>query len=108
MAKALNRFFSETPHWSFLFVGPDFSKGEVSARIKEEFRNFQDRIQILPALPHDELFPLIEFANFVALPSLALNSALRTAANFPPVEKQRIGQAARDRICLLDPKIVSE
>jgi glycosyltransferase involved in cell wall biosynthesis len=60
----------------FVFIGrsrPDENGTLLSERIRDVLADFEDRVRVLPAQPHDALFRYVAHARFVALPSRADN-----------------------------------
>jgi glycosyltransferase involved in cell wall biosynthesis len=76
LAESLKKFLEERPDYHFVFVGRDMygDPGDPHwQRICRVVGRSQDRLHRLESLPHNQLFPIVEHAAFVALPSLADN-----------------------------------
>lgn len=75
IAEILREFLAKNEEYYFVFVGEVRKIGGVDARkiIKKAAGEFSDRVIIWSALLHKELYPVIERADFVVLPSLMDN-----------------------------------
>lgn len=76
LAEALEPFLQQHPDYTFVFVGRTLSeKAGLPAPeyLKQRLSAYGDRIKVLGAIRHHQLFPIIRGAQFVALPSLADN-----------------------------------
>lgn len=75
IAEILERFLADNPKYYFAFIGDACSIGGESAAalLKRKAGNCADRVIIGKALPHSRLYPVIQNADFVALPSLMDN-----------------------------------
>ncbi len=75
IAEILEAFLSRNPDYHFVFVGEVRKIDGVDARkfIKKAAGMFSDRVIVWKALLHDKLFPVIEHAEFVVMPSLMDN-----------------------------------
>ncbi|NET30797.1 MAG: glycosyltransferase family 4 protein [Cyanothece sp. SIO1E1] len=75
LAKALPRIFAEFPNIKSVFIGRDAEYKNQSMRefILSELYDFKHRILFLDSLSHHHLYPIIQHAEVVALPSLIDN-----------------------------------
>lgn len=75
IADILERFLTNNPEYSFVFVGNVWSaKGERYAQIlRRKAGKCVDRVIIWEALIHRQLYPVIKNADFVVLPSFMEN-----------------------------------
>lgn len=75
IAKILRDFLAKNVDYYFVFVGEVRKINGVDARkiIKEAAGMFSNRVIVWKALLHDKLFPIIEHAEFVVMPSLMDN-----------------------------------
>lgn len=75
IAEILEKFLEMNPDYYFVFIGSTESiKGESAARIlQNKAGNYGERIIISNALGHQQLYPVIQKADFVVLPSLMEN-----------------------------------
>jgi hypothetical protein len=77
LAQALPRFLERYPDAYAVLVGRDMETqvgSSMAAFARAECRAFADRLILLENLPHPQLYPVIEGAQLVALPSLIDNS----------------------------------
>ena len=77
LVKALPSFFDCYNDAYAVFVGRDMDTrlgSSMAAYARAECRQFADRLILLENLPHSQLYPVIEGAHIVALPSLIDNS----------------------------------
>ncbi len=77
LVQALPRFLDRYPDAYAVLVGRDMDTqlgSSMAAFARAECRQFADRLILLENLPHDQLYPVIEGARLVALPSLIDNS----------------------------------
>ena len=72
LAPALREVLARHPSLKIAFVGDDSMYNDLSmkAGIQEVLQDFSDRVVFIPNVPHNCLYPLIERAKFVVLPSL--------------------------------------
>jgi len=72
LANALPAVFEQIPDISAVFVGADVKYQDSSMReyIKRKVHKYYNRIMFFDNLPHDELFPIVNAAKIVILPSL--------------------------------------
>lgn len=76
LADAMAELLPQFPEMHFVLAGFDArdAKGRSSVeKVKEKLRNFGDRVHFLGPIPHAKLYPVIQKARVVALPSLADN-----------------------------------
>jgi glycosyltransferase involved in cell wall biosynthesis len=76
LADAMTELLPRFPEMHFVLAGFDVrdAAGQSSVeRIKEKLRYFADRVHCLGPIPHARLYPLLEKARAVALPSLVDN-----------------------------------
>jgi glycosyltransferase involved in cell wall biosynthesis len=76
LVQALPRFFERYPDAYAVLVGRDMETrlaSSMAAFARAECRCFVDRLILLENLPHSRLYPVIEGARLVALPSLIDN-----------------------------------
>lgn len=76
LAQALPRFLEECPDACAALVGRDASTrlaASMAAHARELCGRFGERLVILDQLPHRQLYPVIEGAHLVVLPSLVEN-----------------------------------
>lgn len=75
IAEILREFLAQNEDYYFVFVGEVRKIGGVDARkiIRKAAGEFSDRVIIWSALLHQQLYPVIEKADFVVLPSLMDN-----------------------------------
>ncbi len=69
---ALPEIFDEAPDFTMVFVGSDHKTAvgdSMEHYIRSALPSYQDRIVILDALPHAQLFPIIDGAKLVLMPS---------------------------------------
>ena len=72
IAKCLNRLFSECPQQYFVFVGKTipYNGKDFETLIREKVYNeYQDRVIFSKKASHSQLYPIIQSANGVILPS---------------------------------------
>jgi glycosyltransferase involved in cell wall biosynthesis len=71
IADLLEDLFEHDKQINFLFVGKDlgYQGGSTIDYIKKKASNYIDRIEIVEQVPHNQLFPLIQGAKGVVLPS---------------------------------------
>jgi glycogen(starch) synthase len=71
IADLLEDLFEHDKEINFLFVGKDlgYQGGSTIDYIKKKASNYIDRIEIVEQVPHNQLFPLIQGAKGVVLPS---------------------------------------
>jgi glycosyltransferase involved in cell wall biosynthesis len=77
LVQALPRFFERYPDAFAVLVGRDMETrlaSSMAAYARAECRAFTDRLILLDNLPHRQLYPVIEGARLVALPSLIDNT----------------------------------
>ncbi len=77
LVQALPRFFERYPDAFAVLVGRDMETGiasSMAAFARAECRSFTNRLILLDNLPHSQLYPVIEGARLVALPSLIDNT----------------------------------
>jgi glycosyltransferase involved in cell wall biosynthesis len=77
LVRALPRFLERYGDAYAVFVGRDMETRLASSMVafaRAECRRFTDRLILLENLPHSQLYPVIEGARLVALPSLIDNS----------------------------------
>lgn len=72
LAPALRDVLSRHESLKVAFVGDDsmYNNASMKEGIQEVLKDFYDRVVFIPNIPHDSLYPLIERAEFVVLPSL--------------------------------------
>lgn len=70
IAGMINRFLKEYPDHNLVMVGKDFGGVEP---ITEAAGEYKDRVIYLGKMPHSQLYPIIEHASCVLLPSLQDN-----------------------------------
>ncbi|MDE7322314.1 MAG: glycosyltransferase family 4 protein [Lachnospiraceae bacterium] len=75
IAEILEKFLGNNPDYYFVFIGNAGSiKGESATKIlQNKAGKYSDRIIISNALGHKQLYPVIDKADFVVLPSLMEN-----------------------------------
>lgn len=75
IGQCLRRFLEKNIEYHFAFVGvATLIDGENAAKMMRRCAEpYADRIVILPAIPHKQLYPIIQRADFVVLPSLMDN-----------------------------------
>lgn len=74
IGECLERFLRENKDYYFVFVGKDISSdGEKVKMLRKCAGVYADRVVIFPVLPHAQLYPIIQSADFVVLPSIADN-----------------------------------
>ena len=75
IAEILREFLRENKDYYFVFVGEIRNiNGEDARRVlRNAAGEFSDRVFIWKALCHDKLYPIIEYSDFVVLPSLMDN-----------------------------------
>lgn len=73
--KCLERFLEKNKEYFFVFIGKSFSyNGETAIkRIKKSAGAYKDRVIIWPAISQKQLYPVIQKADFIVLPSLRDN-----------------------------------
>lgn len=71
IADMLKEFFNQHPDYYFVFIGNDYGYkgGKVVNYIKQRADNYQDKVIYFDKLPHNKLYPIIENAECVVLPS---------------------------------------
>lgn len=77
LVQALPRFLARYPEAYAVFVGRDMDSplgSSMAAFARAECRQFADRLMLLDNLPHAQLYPVIDGARLVALPSLTDNA----------------------------------
>ncbi|MDY6853880.1 MAG: glycosyltransferase family 4 protein [Thermodesulfobacteriota bacterium] len=72
IAQALPAVFKQFPELNVVFVGNDLGYKGSSMRdyIRKESGSFNNRVIFFDNLPHDELFPIVNSAKMVILPSV--------------------------------------
>ena len=73
---ALKLFLDNHQNYSFIFIGRDLTWKDglaASDYIRQNLKDYGNRVKVLVSLRHPQLFPIIRRANFVVLPSLAEN-----------------------------------
>lgn len=72
LAPALTEVLRKHPELKVAFAGDDSMYNNLSMKvgIQEVLKDFSDRVVFIPNTPHDALYPLIERAKLVVLPSL--------------------------------------
>ncbi len=76
LAQALPDVLQQFPDMHVIFVGGDAiapGGGEMSDYIRSHIRQFGDRVMILGPMRHDKLYPIVQNARVVAIPSLIDN-----------------------------------
>lgn len=75
IAEILREFLRENKDYYFVFAGEIRNiNGEDARRVlRSAAGEFSDRVFIWKALCHDQLYPIVEYADFVVLPSLMDN-----------------------------------
>lgn len=75
IGQCLRRFLEKNIEYHFVFVGEaKLINGENAANmLRRCARPYADRVVILPAISHKQLYPIIQRADFVVLPSLMDN-----------------------------------
>ncbi len=75
IAEILEKFLKENPDYYFAFIGDaDSINGKNMAQILlEKAGKYADKIILSNALPHKQLYPVIQKSDFVVLPSLMEN-----------------------------------
>lgn len=75
IAEILEKFLESNPDYYFVFLGDEYRiNGENSTRLlQEKAGKYVDRIIISNALAHKQLYPVINAADFVVLPSFMEN-----------------------------------
>lgn len=75
IAKCLERFLKRNPEHYFVFAGkvPNAVGANVMAMLEQCAGSCAERVINLPALPHAQLYPVIQKADFIVLPSLMDN-----------------------------------
>jgi glycosyltransferase involved in cell wall biosynthesis len=77
LVQALPRFLNQYPDAYAVLVGRDMETrlaSSMAAFARFECRLFADRLILLESLPHSQLYPVIDRAHLIALPSLVDNS----------------------------------
>ncbi len=76
LAEALSRVLPELPDCTVALVGQDMAwRGgpSLAEHMRSLNREWRQRLVFLPPLPHDQLYPVIEGAKLVVMPSLTEN-----------------------------------
>ncbi len=75
IAEVLESFLRENPDYYFVFLGGTTDiNGECSANILQKSAGrYADRVIISKALPHEQLYPVIRYADFIVQPSFMEN-----------------------------------
>lgn len=72
ISKMIHNFLDKYKDFSFVFVGKSYSiDGRNAVEIlKRAAKEYEDRVVIFKAKPHEQLYPIIKAAEFVVLPYL--------------------------------------
>ncbi|MBE9179514.1 glycosyltransferase family 4 protein [Oculatella sp. LEGE 06141] len=76
LVEALPRLLNDYPEMHVLFIGgsgPAPTGQPMNEYISEQLHSFGDRVKVLPSMRHDKLYPFIQQAKVIALPSLIDN-----------------------------------
>lgn len=75
IAEVLEKFLESNSDYYFLFIGNSFKiKDEYASQIiQRKAGKFLNRVLVWNALPHKKLYPIIQEADFIVLPSLMDN-----------------------------------
>jgi glycosyltransferase involved in cell wall biosynthesis len=72
LAHALPAIFDHIPHINMVFVGSDlgYRRSSMEEYICKRLKKYRERIMFFDNLPHEQLFPIVNSAKIVILPSL--------------------------------------